>query len=145
MAETMACEGKFVDPESGYALVFEDDGRVAYAYLLDPLGEIASDVWLYNRGPTPAEPEWQRRELAPYANPAGYCVLHEDFRPVDDIAEVAVEWGTADDGTVKADVYLRNELFGIVSQGVEPGWSRFALKDGPLANVLPEAPTAVPA
>lgn len=144
MADTMACEGKFTSSETGYSLVFEDDGRVAYAYLLDPIGEIVSDVWLYNRGGTPAEPEWQRPELAPYANPAGYCVAHDDFRPVDDIKEVDVEWGSADDGTVKADVYLRDELFAIVAEGVEPGWCRFALKDGPLANVMPAAESATP-
>ncbi len=138
MEDTTACEGKFISEESGYSVAFEDDGRVAYAYLLDPIGEIVSEVWLYNRGAAPAEPEWHRRELAPFANPSGYCVPHDEFRPVHDIADVGVEWGTADDGTVKADIYIRNELFAIVSEGVEPGWSRFALKDGPLANVLKE-------
>ena len=33
---------------TGYSAVFEDDGKVAYAYLLDD-GRIVADVWLYNR------------------------------------------------------------------------------------------------
>lgn len=37
------------DPQ--YSAVFEDDGEVAYGYLLSD-GQIISDVWLYNRDDT---------------------------------------------------------------------------------------------
>ena len=49
---------RFPASDGKCAVVIEDDERVGYAYLIDSRGEICGDVWLYNRCPAPAEPEW---------------------------------------------------------------------------------------
>ena len=59
---------RFTDQKSGYSVVFDDDGRVAYAYLLNHQGNIISDVWLYNQCKTPKEPEWKTSNNMPFAN-----------------------------------------------------------------------------
>ena len=58
---------QFRSPDPRYSVVIEDDGRVAYAYLLHD-DEIVGDVWLYNHGPAPAEPEWRSPDagVSPY-------------------------------------------------------------------------------
>ena len=38
---------RYDEPDGGRSVVLEDDGRVAYAYLLEK-DTIVSDVWLYN-------------------------------------------------------------------------------------------------
>ncbi len=59
------------DPESDLEAVFEDDGRVAYAHVVKDK-RIMGDVWVYNRAPAPAQPEWTDRERAPFLNPRDY-------------------------------------------------------------------------
>jgi hypothetical protein len=46
------------EPGGDRQVVLEDDGRVAYAYLLER-DAIVADVWLYNIGEDPVD--WQRR------------------------------------------------------------------------------------
>jgi len=54
---------------TGYSAIFEDDGKVAYAYRLDN-GKIVADVWLYNRAVAPEAPEWRDRSKAPFFEPS---------------------------------------------------------------------------
>ena len=136
MVDLMVCDGKFINQDSGYSVVFEDNGRVAYAYLLDENDAIVSDVWLYNRCTTPSEPEWTNMEKMPFANPIGFVKFNGNFSPVADISEVTVQWGCSDVGLVRADIFLRDELFAILVDGETPGWSKLAFKNGPLAKVL---------
>ena len=72
MVASMTCDGKFLNQKTGYSVIFDDDGRVAYAYLLAPDEHIVSDVWLYNRCESPLQPEWPDQEKIPFANPASY-------------------------------------------------------------------------
>lgn len=47
----MICNDKFTYGKPDYSVIFDDDGRVAYAYLLEPRGNFVSDVsvyWLYS-------------------------------------------------------------------------------------------------
>lgn len=132
----MTCDGKFLNQESGYSVVFDDDGRVAYAYLLDESEAIVGDVWLYNRCASPPVPEWKNPEKMPFANPIGFVKGDEDFVPVKDISEVKVQWESSSDGAVKANLFIRDELFAVLVEGAKPGWSILAAKDGPLAKVL---------
>jgi hypothetical protein len=46
------------DAESDRAIVLEDDGRVAYAYLIIE-GQMVGDVWLYNVSPAPDVVDWK--------------------------------------------------------------------------------------
>lgn len=135
MADLMTCDGQFFNQELGFSVVFDDDGRVAYAYLLDASDRVVGDVWLYNRCVSPVEPEWKEPENMPFANPENYVNSSESFKPVDDISEVKVSWSLQSDG-VKASVLIRNQLFAILVEGAKPGWSFLAGKDGPLAKVL---------
>lgn len=139
-AEREAMDGNifadFVDPDSGYAVVFEDDGRVAYGYLLDPDRKIIGDVWLYNRCETPREPEWRTPDLLPFANPVEFSKDHSGFTPVEDEAEVTVTFMPLDGGRMRAAIWIRGQVFGILENGCKPGWARMAKKDGTLAKVL---------
>jgi hypothetical protein len=132
----MTCEGEFLDEVSGFSVYFEDDGRVAYAYLLDPGGDIVGDIWLYNRCNTPIEPEWRSPDNMPFANPADYAKDHRGFIPVSDISEVDVRWINQAGEFIKAGIFIRDNLFAILTKRAKPGWSIMAAKDGPLAKVL---------
>ncbi len=126
-----------VDPDSGFKALFEDNGRVAYAYLFDG-DRIIADVWLYNRGPAPSEPEWRDRSRAPFANPAKYVSAGQP-RYVNEPADVQFVWQRSGDRQeTRAFIFLHGELVAELRPGSKPGWSRYAAKDGPLARVLPK-------
>lgn len=70
------------DPKSTYSVLFEDDGKVAYAYLRDG-ARVVADVWIYNCGDAPETPEWKlpdARSRLPFTNPRGY--VRDEPRPV---------------------------------------------------------------
>jgi hypothetical protein len=123
------------DPVSGYSVVLEDDGRVAYAYLRNADGRIVGDVWLFNRIEAPATPEWTTPEKAPFANPADY-VRHDDELQVDDISALEINWERSRDGSVQAIILFNGTRFAVLTEGAKPGRSILAARDGPLAKVL---------
>jgi hypothetical protein len=123
------------DPESGYSVVLDDDGRVVYAYLRDAGNKIVGDVWLFNRIEAPSIPEWTSPERAPFANPADY-VRHIDNLHVDDLSDFEVSWGRSRDGSVQATIVLKGTRFAVLAEGSKPGWSILTAKDGPLARAL---------
>ena len=124
---------RFDDEVSYFSIVFDDDGKVAYAYLLEN-GKIIGDVWLYNRGDTPDEPEWTDRTKMPFANPREF-VSDSSVEPAEDENDIDVEW-KHEHGQTEGSVFLRGMLLGKLRPGANPGWSALAIKDGPLAKVL---------
>ena len=118
---------------SDYSAVFEDDGRVAYAYLLEGNG-IVADVWLYNHGEPPDEPEWEDPTRMPFANPKGFANPNP-FKPVADALEVSFKWIA---GKPIVNILIRGVPFAKLTPGSKPGWSKLALRDGPLALTLRE-------
>jgi hypothetical protein len=123
--------------ESGPAnlkAIFEDNGRVGYAYILID-GEIKGDVWLYNHGAAPTLPEWENPELAPFKNPLEFAITFS--APPSRETDIAIKWERQSDASVKALVYIRGKLLGVLRVGAKPGWAKLAKKDGPLAKVLP--------
>jgi hypothetical protein len=123
----------FASPDGHHVLTFEDDGKVAYAYLKEN-EKIVGDVWLYNRCPTPEEPEWVDRDKIPFANSKAYVTggsMERTLRPKD----VLVDWESDSRGPV-AYVYIFEDLYGVLGVGDKPGYARFASKDGPLAKVM---------
>lgn len=132
----MTCDGKFTDTESGYSVVFDDDGKVAYAYMLDQGDDIIADVWLYNRCATPSEPEWRDPDNMPFANPVGF--VKEDIETIttNKIEDVKIDWGLSSDNLIQAGIYIRGNLMAILVEGAKPGRSFMASKNGPLAKVL---------
>ena len=125
----------FQDPASGYTVVFEDDGRVAYAYLCNSSQAIIADVWLYKRCQTPVEPEWEDRTKLPFVNPVEFANSAGPILPVDSTNDVSVRWEQLQAGS-KAFIYIRDIFAGLLIDGAKPGWSVMAVKDGPLALVL---------
>lgn len=125
---------KFVSPLGESAVMIEDDGRVGYAYMLNPDGQICSDVWLYNRCPAPVEPEWLNPPTRPFANPASFVNQGPHVSLPGSAKEFTVEWHEAD-GLAVADILLPERNLARLKAGAKPGWSTLASKDGPLAQV----------
>ena len=115
-------------------LAVEDDGKVAYAYLKDRDG-IVGDVWLYNRCPTPEDPEWDDRGKIPFANSRAYVSERGRLETEIDASDINVDW-EFEQGMPVAFVYIARDLYGVVGVGDKPGSARFAIKDGPLARVM---------
>jgi hypothetical protein len=121
---------RFDDPGSDRQVVLEDNGRVAYAYLLVK-ERIVGDVWLYNVGPNPEEVDWRDRSGMPFRNPRRFCEEREAVTRLRLSSDIRCEWST--DGV---DVYLGEKRLARLSEGAKPGWSRHAGRRGPLANPL---------
>jgi hypothetical protein len=124
----------FTSQDEMHSVVIEDDGNVAYAYLLRDR-KIVGDVWLYNQKPTPARPEWDDKTKIPFLNPASYIQQPKIFRQITQDSEVRVEW-LQRNGVTGAAIYIRGELHATVFEGEKPGSCRLAKNDGPLAKRL---------
>lgn len=123
------------DAERGpYRLTFEDDGKVAYAYLKED-GEVVGDVWLYNRCPAPETPEWSDRSKIPFANPRDFISEGGTMAREVNAEDVHVSWEYEGDAPV-AYVYVFEDLYGVVGVGDKPGYARHANRSGPLARVM---------
>ncbi|PZR07185.1 MAG: hypothetical protein DI536_28415 [Archangium gephyra] len=116
---------------TGCFVVINDDGRVAYAYLHEPEGEIIGDVWLYNRVPTPDVADWSNPLDAPFPNPASHARALDQALPERE-DDLSVEW-TVDGELLMADVHLRGVFLARLTPGSAPGWNVFATRRGPCA------------
>jgi hypothetical protein len=124
----------FPSPCGRYTVAFEDDGKVAYAYVKRG-GDIVGDVWLYNRIATPEVPEWKDRTKIPFANCKGFMREEGRISRTVSAADVNVDWELENDSPV-AYVYIFDDLFGVVGVGDRPGYARFAIKDSRLGRVM---------
>ena len=125
----------YQSPDPALSLVVEDDGRVAYGYLLVDK-EIIGDVWLYNQAETPSAPEWKDESKAPFLNPSAYVDQPSDFAPITSSSELRIKWVTENGEIVGAHIFIRGRHHATVRRAQKPGACRFARKDGPLAKVL---------
>jgi hypothetical protein len=116
-----------------WSVVVEDDGRVAYAYLLRD-GKITTDVWLYNRAPAPEGFDPAERGTPP-RNPAEYCVVPPP-EPIHDEREVEVAWDAPKGQVESVTILIRGAPAARLAPKVLPGWSAGAARDGPAARVL---------
>ena len=124
-----------------HSVVIEDNGRVAYAYLIRDR-RVISDLWLYNQADTPEEPEWRDRTKMPFLNSRAYVNDANMARPLEIPQDVVVEWDIDTDGFLRQmRVFLRGKLYGILAPTAKPGWCIAAQKDGPLAKCLAPNPT----
>lgn len=135
-------EGVFLakyDRDYNQTVIFNDDGHTAYAYLAEgeQLEECVGDVWLYNTTETPQAPEWTDASRAPFANPAEYVVA-ERVRPAKTPQEVSFKWVREPAQRVFCAVFVRGELFAVLTKDAKPGWSRNAKRNSPVALVLTE-------
>ncbi len=125
---------QFKSPCRNFSLVFDDDGKVAYAYLREG-NRIVGDLWLYNRGSTPEQPEWPDKSKLPFANPKEYVAEQGTVVRSVSATDISVTWAYEQDEAV-AHIFLFGALCGIVGPGDRPGFARFAAKDGPLARAM---------
>lgn len=127
---------QFDSDGAGYSCVVEDDGKVAYAYLLNQSG-IVSDLWLYNCAETPSKPEWSDRTKMPFANPIEFANCAAMAPPINTAEDVEVEWRFNGDFTLHSVVLsIRGVPYGRLAPGAKPGWCIAAAKDGPLAKCM---------
>jgi len=115
-----------------YSVVIEDDGKVAYAYLLKE-EHIIGDVWLYNQAETPADPDWTDKESLPFLN--GQEFVRDNITPILNVDEVRVEW-TDDLEVGGVLLYIRDQFTAKLTINSKPGWSTNVTKDGPLARTI---------
>ena len=128
-----------IEDSEAFWATFEDDGRAAYLYLGTEIG-IVADVWLYNRLPAPDRSEFSKRKNLPFMNPREF-ISDELVDPVTDEADLAFEWKKgAAAGEVEVTLRIRGVLFARLVPGARPGWSRLAVKESPVAKVLPRDP-----
>ena len=117
-----------------YSVVIEDDGRVAYAFLMEGEDSIG-DVWLYNQQEAPKDSNWDKQQL-PYLNPEEYLNKEVRVPPIKDKSEVYFEWNESlSDGSIEVSIYIRDKFIAQIITGSKPGWSTLVVKDGPLAQV----------
>lgn len=121
-------------PHLDCAVVIEQDAKVAYAYLTDA-GHIVGDVWLYNRGEAPREPEWSDMARLPFANARAFTA-DGDVPEVRFPTDITCTWTEVAPGAVQADISIGGEWFARLRTGSKPGWSKLAQRDGPLARRL---------
>nr|WP_294943609.1 hypothetical protein [uncultured Mucilaginibacter sp.] len=119
--------------DDAYAVVVEDNGRVAYAYLLF-YEDIVSDVWLYNNALTPAGSFINTDEI-PALNPADYIKKDTMITPISEEGQVYCDWDESDDDGIEVGVTLRGKFIAELRHGAKPGWNVIVAKDGPLALV----------
>jgi hypothetical protein len=120
--------------DDNYSVLIEDDGRVAYAYLLE-YGDVIGDVWLYNQEAAPTDSNWANQS-SPYLNPAEYLDKGAAIAPIKNEKEVRCEWTESlNDGSIEVGIWLRDKFIAQVSAGSKPGWSVLVIKNGPLALV----------
>jgi hypothetical protein len=117
-----------------YSAIFEDDGKVAYGYLLYE-NTMVGDVWIYNCSDAPSEPEWTLPDNIPFANPKTF-ILDEKFTPVKDKSEITISWVEKENTPTSVLIYIRGNLIAKVQHGSKPGWCKLAKKNGPLALVF---------
>lgn len=119
---------------SNWSVVFEDDGKTAYAYLIKG-NEIRADVWLYNHGSATTVPEWNDPEKLPFTNPAEYS-RSLDRLPVRVREDFDCVWHFSGTDLVDVVLLFRGEVFARLTRDSKPGESLLAVKDGPLARKL---------
>lgn len=124
----------FCEFDENYSVLIEDDGRVAYAYLLE-YGDVVGDVWLYNQSAAPGDNNWANQQI-PYLNPAEYLSPNAAVSPIESESEIRCEWiESLNDGTIEVGIWLRDQFIAQIETGSKPGWSVLVAKDGPLAQV----------
>src|SRR5262245_9183180 len=149
-------------------LIVEDDGRVCYAYVRGPWGNIVSDVWLYNRFAAPREHEWGNPAMSVClkcplvrlaekpdgdpdsehryvrfveAGPFANPVTHAwDWakKPLPSYTEFSASISRSSSGLTTFGLFIGGEELAVLRMGDAVGRSKLVKKDGPLALRFPE-------
>jgi hypothetical protein len=71
------------------------------------------------------------------ANSQGFVRTDLEIVMPDSEADFAVVWQLQNASDPKVIIYLRDEVWATMAPGTKPGFCRLAMKDGPLARLLP--------
>lgn len=130
----------FEHPITRWSVSVEDDGRVAYVFLMEPAeDDVRCQAWLLNHAAAPDAPDLHSTSYSLVeANLA--CWLCSEAAPGLwlDPRSFWVHW-PEDLETVEAWVFSGDRLVAVLRDGATPGWSYMA-KDGPLARALTNPP-----
>lgn len=119
-----------------YSAVFEDDGRVAYIYLLYD-GNIINDVWIYNVGSTPKISPWTKAGAKPPFKNSKRFVVDGAFDRVQLAEEIEFRWRAArGDRFDCLEIWVRGVFHADITEKTKPGRCRLASIDGPLARAM---------
>lgn len=119
---------QIAEPNGVRAAVVEDDGRVAYAYLIVG-GELLGDVWLRNVGGDPQTVHFKRDDEMPFRNPR-FCAT-PSLQRIGATSELRCDWDAR--GVVLS---VGGIPWAPLDAGSKPGWSRGAALAGPLAKPM---------
>jgi len=124
----------FCELNNDYSVIIEDDGKVAYAYLLYH-EEIIGNVWLYNQKKTPDNVDWSNEDLMPFLNPREF--VRTELKPLTKRHKIELVWKVDNEpGFVSVCIYINDKMIAKMTDGSKPGWSTIVLKDGPLAKII---------
>lgn len=128
---------EFDAAESNIKLIIEDDGSVAYAYLVDS-GKIVADVWLYNRAEAPREAEWKLGppKNRPFLNAADYICNPFPFEIPQRAEQFGAEWFMSKEKKIGVRVLSNGYTIGEMLYDETPGRAVAARKSGPLAQTF---------
>ena len=123
----------FCETNNNYSVIIDDDGDVAYGYLIED-EKIIGDVWLYNQGVTPISADWVNGKKIPFLNPLDFII--ENIKPINNNNEIRFVWYLSNDtmSLYKVEIYIRDKSIAYMIPGSKPGWSAVVYKDGPLAK-----------
>jgi len=123
----------FCGQNQNYSLIIEDDGRVAYGYLLF-CEEIIGDLWLYNQDKTPTVSDWSDSDSMPFLNPQEFVL--RNVVPILSEDDLKISWKEIKDEEFEVLIYIHGELIGSIEPEATPGFSNVVIKDGPLAKKM---------
>jgi hypothetical protein len=122
-----------LDGLDGRSVGIEDDGKVAYAYLLRG-DRIVGDVWLYNVAETPEAVSFRDPALMPFLNPRPFCRSDVVLPRLGPSSTLRCAWTES-----HVDLFVDDDWIARLQDGARPGWSKLAARPGPLARPLHDA------
>ncbi len=126
---------RFDNDSSDVSLWFEDDGRVAYAYL--KRGEkFVADVWVYNRAESPTAPEWKEGKRPPFLNVRSCIAEIMPFVLPTSEQDIGVRWINEEGRPPEAELILGVHVAARLRDGDKPSFAAAAIRDNPVARRL---------
>ena len=118
-----------------FSIIIEDDGKVAYAYMIND-NKIIADVWLYNCKAAPTVTKWDKNKM-PFLNPMEFLDTSRHATRIRKAEDVSIDWKNINDNKlIEATISVNNGVLAKLLPGARPGWSAIVSKDGPLANKM---------
>lgn len=116
---------------NGFSIIIEDDGLVAYAYLLKD-EEIVSTLWLYNVGKTLYN-NWENLDKhdLPFQNLDYF--ISKQIESIKSKNDINIKW-VIEKNYTRSYIFIFNELIGFLDSTTPIGYSLLVTEDGPLAN-----------